>query len=90
MKRAITMNDKVAQIIQDHDTELKKLASESDDALDTFRSTVAKLDGINTKIDASVDLMNQQISNLSCIKDSMLEKRARNEKVKGKIQEFLA
>jgi hypothetical protein len=34
--------------------------------------------------------MDQQISNLTGIRKSMLDKKANNEKVKGKIQEFLA
>ena len=89
-KKVVTMSEKVNQIISDHDAELQKLTGESENALDTFRKTVTKLDGINTKIDESVSLMEQQISNLSGIKATMLEKKARNEKVKNKIQEFLA
>lgn len=89
-KKTVTMSDKVNQIIKDHDAELQKLTGESEDALDTFRSTVSRLDDIDTQIEKSVSLMEQQISDLSGIKANMLEKKARNEKVKNKIQEFLA
>lgn len=89
-KKVVTMSDKVNQIIRDHDAELKLLTDESEDALDSFKKTVARLDNINSKIDESVDLMDQQISELSGIKETMLEKKTRNAKVKSKIQEFLA
>jgi hypothetical protein len=89
-KKKVTMSDKVTQILSDHNAELEKLTGESNDALDTFKKTVAKLDTINAKIDESVDLMEQQISNLTVIKTNMLDKKANNEKVKNKIQEFLA
>jgi uncharacterized phage infection (PIP) family protein YhgE len=89
-KKVISLEQKVAQVIKEHDDQLEKLGKEAEDALDSFKRTVNRLEMINGKIDDSVSLMEQQIKHLNDVKNNMLSNKERNSKIKDKIQEFLA
>jgi vacuolar-type H+-ATPase subunit D/Vma8 len=69
---------------------LTTLEQKSDTALDTFRKTAAELDDINRQIDVTINVADQQIASLTALRGDLLSKKSSNERVKGKIEDFLA
>ena len=84
-----SLDQQVNDILLVHNSELANLTQESDDSLAIFRLTVQQIGVTNEKIDSSVSRMQSAISGLQNVVNQMNEKKAANEKVSSKIQEFL-
>jgi uncharacterized phage infection (PIP) family protein YhgE len=70
--------------------DLTKYKKEAEDALDMFKKTMDKLDTVNEKIDNRVALADTQLNQINELKAQLQANKAGNERVRGKIAEFLA
>lgn len=88
-KQKADLGKQVSAILTAHEEELTGLHKDSDDALDSFRKTVDKIDKINDQIDASTDRVNEAIASLTATKDGMASRKEGNMRVRSKIMEII-
>jgi len=84
------LGDRAVAVVDNLKTDLLLLNQESEDALDSFRRTVNRIDSINEQIKDRKILAQKQISELTQLVDSFDKAENSNNKVKGKILEFLS
>lgn len=85
-----TLQDRATAVVDNLKDNLLILSNDSVDALDTFRRTVSRIEQINDKIKEQKDIARTQIAELTQLVDSFDTAEASNNKIKGKIVEFLS
>lgn len=87
--KKIDLEKQSIEVITKLQTELGTLDQQSNDAVQSFKDTLSKLEDINTVIDSKVEVVQNHIEQFQFLKDQLIVKKASNLKISSKIKEFL-